>query len=152
MYFEAGDFVKLCLNLEYYLDLIPYDDEIQSKQRGYPVCKLGDLVLYCVHYKNGDQVREKWVSRKKRVDFKNLFIMMTDRNGLTPEMVEQMSKVPYPKVLFSSKPYPYDFVIYIDEFKNDLEVGQMHFFADCKGHRYYEKYFDIISWLNNSYN
>ena len=76
---------------------------------------------------------------------------MTDRNGLTVEMVDEMSKIPYPKVLFTSKPYPYDFVVYIDEFKNETEVGQMQFFADFNGHRYYEKYFDIISWLNHAY-
>ena len=77
--------------------------------------------------------------------------MMTDRNGLTPEMVEQMSKVPYPKVLFRQS-HPYDFVIYIDEFKNDLEVGQMHFLQIVKVIVIMKNILIYISWLNNSYN
>ena len=150
MFFEAADFVKFCSNIPYYVSLIPTDDVELTKERGYPVCNLDDIKIYCVHYQSGDQVREKWIERSKRINYDNLFIIMTDRNGLTEELISEVSKLPYPKVVFSAKPYPYDFVVQVKEFEKQSQVGQLHFYADYHGNRYYEKSFDLIAWLNHS--
>ena len=69
---------------------------------------------------------------------------------MTEGNLKAFSKLPYPKVLFSAKPYPeYDFVVCVDEFREEKQVGQLQFYADYQGHRYYEKYFDFVGWLNN---
>lgn len=148
MFFEAADFVKFCLNIKYYINLIPEEDLELTKSCGYPVCRLDDVHLYCVHYKNVNQIRDKWIERSQRINYDNLFIIMTDRNGLTEDMLPQISQIPYPKVLYSAKPYNFDFVVHVREFEKENQVGQLHFFADFRGNRYYEKYFDLVNWLN----
>ena len=148
LFFEAVDFVKFCSNIPYYAGLVPADNEELTKTHGYPVCNLDDIKLFCVHYKSGDQVREKWAERSKRINYDNLFIIMTDRNGLTEDMLEKMRKIPYPKVVFTAKSYPFDFVVQVKKFAKEDQVGQLHFFADYRGNRYYEKSFDVVNWLN----
>lgn len=88
------------------------------------------------------------MGRKKRLNIEKLYIVMTDRNGCTGELVERLSRLPYQKVLFSHKPIPqYDFVVYVPGFEKDGQVGELNRFADFRGNRYYEKYFDFVKWL-----
>ena len=148
MFFMAADFVKFCSRIPYYTSLLPTDDVERTLELWYPVCDLDDIKIYCVHYKSGDHVREKWVERALRINYENLFIIMTDRDGLTEELVAEMSRIPYPKVVYSAKSYPYDFVVQVKEFEKHNQVGQLHLFADYQGNRYYEKNFDLIAWLN----
>lgn len=150
LYFEAEGFVKFCENIDYYLSLVPIEVPELTEKQGYPVCQLDDVLLFCVHYETYDDLVHKWESRKLRINFHNIFLMYTDRNGCTNELVERFSKLPYKKIMFSHKPLPeYDFVQYVPGFEKESEVGQLHFYADFKGNRYYEKYFDIVKWLNN---
>jgi uncharacterized protein (DUF1919 family) len=149
LFFTADDFVKFCLHLDEYLKEELISDDEMSKEKGYPVSRLWDIHLYGVHYHSHHELMNAWNRRKERINHNNLFICMTDRNDCTNETVAQFAKVPYPKVLFSHKPYSeYPFVVYVPDFSKESEVGQLQFYADMQGHRYYEKYFDWTSWLN----
>ena len=93
------------------------------------------------------QMRERLENENFSIISSNC-IIMTDRDGLTEELVAEMSRIPYPKVVYSAKSYPYDFVVQVKEFEKHNQVGQLHLFADYQGNRYYEKNFDLIAWLN----
>jgi len=150
LFFSAEDFIKFATNLERYVGLTPVLDAKESKEKGYVVAALDDIHLYGVHYHDIEELQNSWKRRSERINWNNLFFIMTDRNGMNEGDLVAFSKLPYPKVLFSSKQYPqYDFVVYINDFKNESQVGQLHFYADYKGNRYYEKYFDMVGWLNN---
>ncbi len=149
LFFMARDFVKFATNLGHYVGMVPQIDEAETRKRGYPVAVLDDIRLFAVHYQSMEELQAAWKRRSARIHWDNLFLVMTDRNGMTAEDLESFARLPYPKVLFSAKKYPqYDFVIYVDAFRNEDQVGQLQFFADFRGHRYYEKYFDFVRWLN----
>lgn len=149
LYFDAEGFVRFCENMPHYLSApLELDQELTDK-KGYPVIKLDDIIINAVHYKSFEDFVQQWKRRAARVNYNNLFIVMTDRNGCTNDHVKRLSYLPYPKVLFSCRPMTeYDFVIHVPGFEQDGEVGQLHFFTDVVGNRYYEKHFDFVGWLN----
>lgn len=150
LFFCAEDFVKFCEDLPGYLNApLIYKKENEVIDGQYPVCRLKDIDIYFAHYKDYDECVLKWEERKKRINFQNLFIIWTDRNNCTDELVERFSKIPYKKIMFSHKPMPeYDFVVHVPGFEDNGQVPMLNEYCDYKGTRYYEKYFDFVSWLN----
>lgn len=73
----------MCENIHYYLTLplieVPYDERI-----GYPVAMLGDIVLYCKHYRNFDDEKESWKRRQTRIDWEHIYFIMADRDLIPP--------------------------------------------------------------------
>ena len=63
MYIRPHEFVRLCENIYYYMDLplieLPYNELI-----GYPIAMLGDITLYCKHYTSFDEVKKSGISEK----------------------------------------------------------------------------------------
>lgn len=83
LYIRPKDFVKFCNNLKLYIDL-PLEEVPYNKEIGYPVVKLGDILLYCKHYNSFEDFRKAWERRIKRINWNNLFIIMTDRDFIPP--------------------------------------------------------------------
>lgn len=150
LFFTAGDFVKFCVDLPNYLEAeLVYKKDNDGVDGKYPVCTLKDIDIYFAHYKTFDECVIKWEERKKRIDFNNLFIIWTDRNNCTDELIEEFSKIQYKKIMFSHKPMPnYDFIVHVPGFERDGQVPMLNEYCDYKGTRYYEKYFDFVLWLN----
>lgn len=150
LWFEAADFVEFVENLEHYLS-VPLTQVQMDTKLGYPVGYLeGKVKIYFQHFTSPEQAVEKWEARKKRVDIDNLFLICTDRDGMTKELLERYLQLPHKKIIFVSHK---DMVlgeecIYVPGFENEASLPDMSSWADCKGHRYYEKYFDIVGWLN----
>ena len=146
LWFEAQDFVTFCENLEYYLQKEP---EYLFDKDGYPVASIDGIKIYAMHYKTFDEFKEMWIRRCQRENFNNLFVMMTDRDGFDASLLDRISKLPYKKVLFSSKKYDnYPFVCYVKKFAKKKQVGDLYKYCDIFGNRYYEKAFDCVAWLN----
>lgn len=83
IYIRPKDFVKFCMNIKHYLEIplteIPYNADI-----GYPVARLDDIVLYCKHFKDFDEANDAWNRRKARIDWDNVYFIMTDRDFIPP--------------------------------------------------------------------
>ena len=103
LYMRFPDFLRLLEHLEYYLTLhiTPYEGDIK---RDYPLGRLGDLVLYLVHYPSVEEADQKWQARKKRMDMKNIFVIATDRDGFSSEYLPRFNALPYRKKIFTHKP------------------------------------------------
>lgn len=43
----------------------------------YPVGKLDDIKIYFQHYHSEQEAKQKWEERCKRINFENLFILLT---------------------------------------------------------------------------
>lgn len=145
MFFPMPDFVKFCENILHYAECsdIVQDFEL-TEAYGYPVLRLDDIVLHCVHYKDQIDFETKWRERIKRVNLENVFLIMTDRDGFQEQLLPRIEKLPFPKVLFSHKTYPeYDFVVGIDAFEGSDKVGNIVEYYKFTGHRLYEKYYDF---------
>lgn len=73
----------------------------------YPMGMLGDIPIYFVHYKTFEEAKAAWERRLSRVNWDNLRIMMTIRDGCTQETLERFEALPYRhKVFFANEPHP----------------------------------------------
>ena len=101
LYFTAPDFVKFCRRLEHYLSLDVSectDTEGLIPEKSYPVGSLGtgedEIHIHFMHYKNFQQAKEKWEERKKRIHWDNMFFIMTDGTGSSPEIAGEFDALP----------------------------------------------------------
>ena len=147
LYMNCEDFIKFCENYKYYcsLNLLPYEGEIV---RDYPICTLGDLTLFMVHYNSFEESKEKWNQRCKRIDDKNIRIIATDRDGCTEILKDRFEKLPFKKIMFTHLPdEEHTDCFYIKGFENDTQVGTVVDPSDrIGGKRYYDQ-FDWVKFL-----
>ena len=147
LWFLPGDFLKLISNLEYYMhqDVI----EVTNRFQAYPVGRIGDITVYFMHYHSFEEAREKWNLRKARINYDNLFFMMVEKDGCTPEMVEQFDALEYPhKVIFTKNSYPkLRSAVQVTDQPEAEDVGILTDFVGIAGRRY-DACFDYVAWLN----
>ena len=147
LFLKAEDFIKFLERINYYLTITPIEDETVFLK--YPVLKLDDIKLYCVHYKSADEAILKWEERKNRINFNKLYVIMTDRDEFDKSLLDRFQKIPYKKILFSHIKYDYDFVVHV---KRDIDINRSQV-GDLTeltlfGKRKYNKYFNIAKWIS----
>lgn len=146
---KPGDFVKFLGNLKFYLDCDV--EEIQVEGIDYPVGKIGDVLLYFVHYKSFEEAKQKWNIRKQRINFDNLFVMMAQRNGCTYEDLKAFDKLEYKnKVVFTAQEYPEinsAYVLLGNDPKNE-DVGDLPGYKNMRFGKRWLDDFDYVVFLN----
>lgn len=147
LFLGTEDFVKFIENLDYYLHL--EIEGIYKKDVSYPVGLLEDIEVHFVHYASLEEAIKKWNERRKRINFNNLFIMMTDNDGCSENLIQRFEKLPYKnKVLFTKKRYrQYRSTFYIKGFENQTSVGDLTMYRNILGKKVYDD-FNYINWLN----
>jgi uncharacterized protein (DUF1919 family) len=151
LFFFSDDYIKFLENLEYYIrsplnftktSKHPEANEV-LKVHPYPIGLLGDDVeIQFIHFKKEEDAAEKWKRRIERINFSNLFIIYSDRDNFREEYLHRYEKLSFRnKIFFSSKPFEQSFVVFIEDYKREVQVGE---FLD----REYEKYFNVVKWLN----
>lgn len=149
LFLESNEFIKFVANMEKYLsaELI----EIKDTSTPYPLAKLSDITIHFVHYSTFDDAKIKWDIRKERINFDNMFIIMTDRDGANYNTLCSFEKLPYTnKIVFTHKKYPeFQSAHYIPGFENETSVGELNQYTNLLGKRYYDE-FDYVQWLNSS--
>lgn len=147
--FDGEDFMKFISNLDYYLsvELKEYATDIVE----YPVGILDDVEVRFVHYKSFAEAKQKWDERKKRINRQKILVIATDRDGMfKKELLEKFDALPYSKIMYTSHdPQEYNWMVYCKCWKNKPSVGVMTGIADFGGHRFYEKYVDIVEVINS---
>ena len=117
--------------------------------RNYPIGVLGeDVEVHFMHYHTEKEALEKWNRRIKRVNLNNLFIVFSDGVEFKEELLERYEKLPFKhKIFFSSKPYSrYKSTVFVKDYANATHV------YDSTHNRKYEKYLDLVKWLNGEAN
>lgn len=148
LYMSANDFIQFLEKMPYYLEV---DVTEYSSGRKYPEGKLGDLILEFVHYESFTAAKIKWDERKKRINWQNLFVMMTEQDGATEDTVKRFDALPYKnKVIFTQKKYDqYNSAFYIENRGNAGKVASLFEFLPYSAKRGYDA-FDYIAWFNGS--
>ncbi|MBU3180691.1 DUF1919 domain-containing protein [Clostridium psychrophilum] len=148
LFFFPNDFIKFVENIDFYLK--QKLEFIDDKNYDYPIGKLKDVKIHFMHYKNNEDAEKQWYKRSKRINPKNIFIMMTDRDGCTEEMIRDFDNLPYKnKVIFTNKKYKqYSSAFYIKGFENQSSIGNIFEFKNILGKKYYDD-FDYVNWFNN---
>ncbi|PRM14735.1 hypothetical protein BV011_00814 [Haemophilus influenzae] len=118
-------------------------------EKSYPVGKLADLEIHFMHYHSEQEANEKWQRRTSRMNLDNLFIMMTDRDGVTEKDIQLFDQLPFKnKVIFTHKPCPaFKSAYYIKGFEKQNQVGDIFEFSGWNGRKYYDQ-FDYVKWFN----
>lgn len=109
-----NDFIKFLREPHTYLEKhLTYKGTTfdSRKINEFPVAMLGDITLNLMHYKSFEEAVNAWESRKARINWDNLFVMMlTERK----EILEQFDALPYiKKVCFVSFKSDLDSAFYI---------------------------------------
>ncbi len=91
-------FMKLVSNLKYYMEMVPqfqsYNIDPHSHLQ-YPVMRLGEkdeIILHFNHDNTKEEALEKWNRRKKKINYKNIFVVMYTENK---RAAEQFLELPY---------------------------------------------------------
>lgn len=146
---EMNDFVKMVENLSWYMQ----QKIIQVKgEEKYPVGLLGDIKLSFMHYTTFEEAVQKWEERKRRINWDNLFIIGTDKDGCTYETMKRFERLPYKnKVLFTHINYPeFPSSYYIEGFEGNKELGVITNFKNQFFKRRYLDDFDYVKFLSGT--
>mgnify|MGYP000739008681 CR=1 FL=1 len=94
------DFYKFVLNLNYYVLQDVYS--INSK-RNYPVGQIGEgdktITLYFQHYNSFEEAKLKWNIRKQRIIKDKIYVIGTDRDGITFNDIKQIGTATVHKII-----------------------------------------------------
>lgn len=144
------DFKKFVLDLNHYLEreLCFFD----HPEHDFPCAKLDDVTVHFTHYHTEAEAAEKWKARTARMDRENLFVFLTERDGLTEEEIRTLSGIhARGLVVFTAKAYPdIPYALQIPRYAADGEVGNILEKSWLDGSREYEKYFDFVKWFNEA--
>lgn len=148
LYFYAFDYIEFLENLNYYLEQplkYKFESRFFNKHLNYPVGYWGIIEVHFLHYNSVNEANEKWEERKKRINFKNIFIIGSDRDGCTPEIIKRFDRLPFSnKLFFSAKNYPeYKSVVHIDCYNGQESVG------DMIKNRTWLNYVNLNKWFNS---
>ena len=148
LYLSPQDFLRYLQNMDFYLT---QPLTFVKTEKSYPVGKLADLEIHFMHYNSEQEANEKWQLRTSRMNLDNLFIMMTDRDGVTEKDIQLFDQLPFKnKVIFTHTPYPaFKSAYYIKGFEKQNQVGDLFEFSGWNGKKYYDQ-FDYVKWFNQA--
>lgn len=148
------DFIIFVENLDEYLSL-PVE-EVDHCSVPYPVGRIngshGSVIIWFVHYKSFENAVDSWNKRKERINYENLKIMMTIRDGCKQDTIDRFSKLPFKhKVLFADEEHPEcDCSVYSHLSFGRPLPGYISDVINIWGKRAYECGFDYIRFLNGN--
>lgn len=144
-----NDFVKMLENLDWYMkqDIVELKGEYTC-----PVGRIGDIRINFVHYKTFEEGVLKWNERKQRINWDNLFIVGSEKDGCTYETMQRFERLPYKnKVILTHIAYPeFESAYYIRGFEERDEMGTTINYKDQFFKRRYLDDFDYVAFLNRT--
>jgi uncharacterized protein (DUF1919 family) len=145
LWIKNKDFIKMMQNLEHYLEseLV----EVFDKTVKYPIGMIDDVLIHFNHYKSFNEANIKWNERKQRIDFENLYFMLSDE-GLSYDDIVALENVRCKRlIIFTAKDYGLPYCFQLKKYQNKKHVG-LYSVLDLNGLRPFEKEFNYILWLN----
>jgi uncharacterized protein (DUF1919 family) len=151
LFFFAEDYIKFLENFRYYIQKplkfvqksrFPEVELLEISN--YPVGLLGDdIEIHFIHYKTEQEAAAKWKKRCKRINFSNLFFIFVQKYLFKKQYLQRFESLPFKhKIFFSSKKRNSPLSVFLKDYQAIGLVG------DLFNERKYEKYFDVIKWLN----
>lgn len=155
LYILQKDFLKFVSNINYYIEKkLEFSDE----NKEFPIAYLdygkdSEVKIFFLHYKNKEEAEVKWNERKRRINYDNLYIIMSDRDGITYDDMIKFGEIHCKrKIIFTYKDYedlPYTFKL--DEDRNNKVVGHYQM-KKWNGFCEFEMKFNFAKWLNGDNN
>lgn len=148
LYMMPEDYLRFLKNPKKYIQTPPV--EMHEDGISFPIGIIKDVKIYFMHYESIEKAAEKWLERGARVNFDNLYVMMTDKNGCTKEQAREFDNLPYKhKVFFTSKKqFDISCAVWMRDFEGQPEVGVLSDWKPGFWKRRYLDDFDYIGFLN----
>lgn len=148
MFILQKDFIKFVSNLPHYIAM---DLQFIETDKPYPVAMLDDIVLYFNHSNTPEDAANDWNRRKERINYKNLYIILYNRDGCTLDDLRKMENVECKRfIVLTSTPIDLPYAYWIKENKGKVDSG-VFLDKDMLGIRTFEKQWDFVSWLNGDH-
>lgn len=145
------DFLKFVHNLKEYLS---YDLRFVHGIDPTPTAYCGDILIHFNHYHSDAEANEKWIERKCRVNYDNLFIIMADQPDggiITHEDMLSLKEIDCRgKVVLTVKDYSdIDYLVHLPK-DPDRDCVNMYMFdkSHILGRYRWEREWDYVRWLN----
>ncbi len=111
----------------------------------YPICRLGDMDLYCNHYRTMQEVEDKWYARASRINYDNIFVMMLAQDVRS---LEAFAALPYQKkICFTPFSSTYDCACTLQFSLARTEEPFWRFVNGIPRGMYHD--YDVVSLLNS---
>lgn len=154
LFMTAPDYAKLLNDLKGYMSaklrFVKEEDPILG-DASYPTAYLKDVKIYFMHYASEKEALDAWERRSQRINWNNLYVIFTDRDGCTQEILEKFDRLPFEhKVVFTHVPHPeIKSSFYIKGYEEEETVPVLSDFANVNRptKRIYER-FNFVKWLN----
>lgn len=148
LFIKPKDYIKLLTDLKGYLNIpikFTREDGID-----YPIGVLDDIRIYFQHYSSEEEAIEKWNRRKERINYQNMFVLFSDRDGCSYNDLVSFDSLPYKnKIVFTHVAYPeLRSAFYIEGFEKDDSVGICSELMPHGFGKLYLDQFDYVSWFN----
>lgn len=141
------DFLKMISNLKHYMSLTPVAC-VDDRYPGVPCAQLDDIILHFTHYNTSEEGIRAWEKRKKRIDWDNLYIIISDID-LSKEDIESLGKIQCKKVVaMTSKDYGFKHCLYLPAYQGQESVGGL-LGKTISGKWRFEQYLDFVGWVNS---
>ena len=153
-YITQTDFVSFCIHLNHYLQQ-PLEFFTPEAPHRFAARLAGDgrevptITVNFPHCSSVEEANTGWERRKKRINLDNLYIILYNLDGITPEQLRMLEQVPCRnKVVLTAHPLPeISWSHYIKPVKWH-QNSYTYMNRDLLGFRYYEKKFDFVGFLN----
>lgn len=152
MWFGERDFLKFCLSPQFYLNCDFHFLSEKEKNVPYPVGELGEggrrIQIHFEHYPSNQSCVEIWNRRKQRIQWDNLFVVMSDLD-LTEEDISLFYQIPAKrKILFTWHPERADGKEIFQINRHGKDHVRRYSNLNLNGFRDFERFFDYVKWLN----
>ena len=148
------DFVRLVTHMDDYLngDFTFFDYPGETCPCAYLGGKNMEITVHFTHYKTPEESVSKWRERTARINYDNLFIVCSERDGLTKEEIESLGHLNVRGILvFTAREYPdIPYTLYLPQYAEDGEVGNVLRKKHLDGRREYEERFNWVKWFNTA--
>lgn len=141
------DFKKMILNLKYYMSLTPvvYHD---PSFPNVPSAIIDDVIIHFTHYDTADEGIRAWEKRKGRINYDNLYIIISDIDLSENDIIDLQSAECKKIVVMTSKNYNYEHCLFLPAYQGQKHVGEL-LRKTIAGKWQFEHFFDFVGWVNS---
>ncbi len=152
LWFEERDFLKFCDSPQYYLNCDLRFLSEADKEVPYPVGHLGEggrrIEIYFEHYQSDQECIKDWNKRKKRIDWENLYVVMSDLE-LSDEDIRKFYQIQAKrKIMFTWHSERADGKEIVLIHHHGKDHVRRYSNLNWNGFRDFELFFDYVKWLN----
>lgn len=142
------DFLKFALDLDHYLNS---DFKFfKSPDYDFPCAKLSDITIHFSHYASQEEALQTWNRRKARIDKQNMFVVCSERDGLTKADILRLGNELKVRglLVFTENDYPE--IPYTLQIKKDGVGSILQRVSFLTYEEKFERVFDFVSWFNQA--